>query len=155
MRILLVEDDDPKRERICEFLKGRFASAHIELARSVRSAVSCLRAGMPDLVMLDMSLPTFDVGPEESGGRPQGFGGLELLRYMDRFKIAVPTIVVTAYEAFFSEDRKGIKLDTLSSDLEGKHPLTYVGLVYYNSIYGGWEDQLNSILDRVCWKAEK
>ncbi len=94
-----------------------------------------------------MSLPTFDVTPEEPGGRPQGFGGMEVLRYMDRDKIIVPTIVVTGYEAFVGEE-KDIDLVALSKELEENYPEMFVGLVYYNSIMGRWADELTDLLTR-------
>ena len=106
MNILLVEDEDPKRANIIRALnKIRPASDIIE-ARSVNSAITQLRSTVPDLILLDMSLPTFDIGPGEPGGRPQGFGGIEVLRYIDRFKLRVPVIVITAYEAFAREGRQ-------------------------------------------------
>src|ERR1700761_5575060 len=100
MRILLVEDEDPKRNHICSVLSQIRPGIELDLAKSVRSAVDQMKARVSDLVLLDMSLPTFDVHPGEPGGRPQGFGGIEVLRHMDRLNIVVPCIVITAYEAF-------------------------------------------------------
>ncbi len=148
MQILLVEDEDPKRDHIKAFLESRLPLANIETARSVRSAIFRLKSSAPALLLLDMSLPTFDVAADEPGGRPQGFGGMEVLRYMDRYRLSVPTIVITAYEAFFSQERKGIDLRSLSDELKEKHPRTYCGLIYYNSIFGGWQEHLSELLDK-------
>jgi len=140
--VLIVEDEAPKREHLQEFLAETLPQAERYAALSVRSAIAAIRDLKPDLVLLDMSLPTFDVLPNESGGRPQGFGGIEVLRYMDRYKVKAKTIVVTAYEAFFSEDRKGMQLGELAETLASKHPQNYLGLVYYNSVYGDWRQEL-------------
>src|SRR5664279_1242884 len=100
MNILLVEDEAPKQQHISSAIFDVQPEAEVRIARSVRSAIDEMRKRQPDLMLLDMSLPTFDVGPTESGGRPQNFGGSEILRYMDLYELHVPTVVVTAYEAF-------------------------------------------------------
>src|SRR4051812_42581245 len=98
MRILLVEDEAPKRDNIRSLLSQMALLEGVQEARSVGSAIRALRSGSFDLILLDMSLPTFDIVAGESGGRPQGFGGVEVLRYMDRFQVTTPAIVVTAFE---------------------------------------------------------
>jgi CheY-like chemotaxis protein len=135
MNILLVEDEGPKRNNIIRALRTIVSGATTAQARSVSSAIAHLRSATPDLILLDMSLPTFDIGPGEPGGRPQGFGGIEVLRYIDRFGLKVPVIVVTAYEAF-SRDGQQIDLDALKSQLERAHPKTFRGVVFYNSLLG-------------------
>jgi CheY-like chemotaxis protein len=149
MNILLVEDEDPKRANIVKALnKIRPASQIIE-ARSVSSAITQLRSTVLDLILLDMSLPTFDIGPGEPGGRPQGFGGIEVLRYIDRFKLMVPVIVITAYEAFAREGRQ-IDLGALRSQLKAAHPRTFQGVVFYNSLLDAWSEELEkAIVDAV------
>lgn len=82
LKILLVEDEAPKSTHIATFLKSICPSVSIHLARSVNSACNFLENEHSDLVILDMSLPTFDVCDRETGGRPQGFGGIEVLRFM-------------------------------------------------------------------------
>jgi CheY-like chemotaxis protein len=80
VHILLVEDEAPKSTHIERFLKNLAPNVVISLAKSVNSAFDALEQNVPDLLLLDMSLPTFDIGDRESGGRPQGFGGIEILR---------------------------------------------------------------------------
>lgn len=148
MRVLVVEDEDPKRANILAALRRfRPDSTPVE-ARSVSSAIQHLRGSTPDLILLDMSLPTFDVGPGESGGRPQGFGGVEVLRYIDRFGIRVPVIVITAYEAF-AKDGRQINLTALEDQLKKAHGEMFIGIVYYNSVYETWLEDLSSAIDRV------
>ncbi len=146
MYILVVEDEAPKREHLQAFVEDEMPKAECDSARSVRSAVASIRRRTPDLILLDMSLPTFDVTASESGGRPQGFGGREVLRYMDRFGICAKTIIVTAYEAFFSEDRRELALTDLADALAAEHPSNYAGLVYYNSVFGEWRDRLRRLI---------
>jgi CheY-like chemotaxis protein len=149
MNILLVEDNEPKRRNIIRALGRIISGVSTSQARSVSSAIAHLRSATPDLILLDMSLPTFDIGPGEPGGRPQGFGGIEVLRYIDRFRLKVPVIVVTAYEAF-ARGGTQIDLDALRSQLETAHPRTFRGVVFYNSLLGAWSEELaKAVLEAV------
>ena len=145
MKILLVEDEDPKRRNTLIALRRAVDDASIVEARSVNSALKELRRAGFDLILLDMSLPSFDIGPGEGGGRPQGFGGIELLRSMDRLNLQVPVIVITAYEQFSSGGAQ-ISLDTLRADLTNAHPHTFRGLVFYNSVVNSWSEDLRLLI---------
>jgi len=148
MKVLVVEDEDPKRANILASLTKQFPESEPVVARSVSSAIKTLRETVPDLILLDMSLPTFDIGPKESGGRPQGFGGIEVLRYIDRFDLAVPVVVVTAYEAF-AKDGEQIDLNILSGQLAEAHPTNFRGIVYYNSVFETWQEELFRLVEGV------
>jgi len=141
MKILLVEDEEPKRKNTLIALKKAVREPVVVEAKSVTSALRELRKSKFDLILLDMSMPTFDVGPGEGGGRPQGFGGIELLRSMDRYQLTVPTVVITAYEQFTSGGTQ-ISLDTLQGTLTSSHPATFKGLVFYNSVVASWAEDL-------------
>jgi CheY-like chemotaxis protein len=144
--ILIVEDEAPKSERLLQFLKAQWASIEVRTARSVRSAINEIRKQPPHLLLLDMSLPTFDIGPDEPGGRPQGFGGIEVMRYVDLFEIKVPIIVVTAYEAFSRDGGVAVNHKDLDQELRLEHAENYRGLVYYNSLFSDWKIQLSDLI---------
>ena len=116
-RILLVEDEAPKCRHIERFITDIVRPVSILVAKSVNSALDNIESELPDLLLLDMSLPTFDVGDRESGGRPQGFGGIEILRYMKLAGLQCPTIVITGYEAFLRETGKPLELNELRAEL--------------------------------------
>ncbi|MGJ4899828.1 response regulator [Bradyrhizobium sp. HKCCYLS3070] len=142
----MVEDEAPKRERLLQFLKDQWVDAVVRTAKSVRSAISDIQGATPQLLLLDMSLPTFDIGPDEPGGRPQGFGGIEVMRYVDLFEIKLPIIVVTAYEAFSRDGGGALNHDDLDQQLRVEHPENYRGLVYYNSLFSDWKTQLAKLI---------
>ena len=102
-KILLVEDEAPKREHIERLIRDLNGRLDIVTARSVNSALDVLETVKLELMLLDMSLPTFDAGDREGGGRPQGFGGVEILRMMKMAEIACPVIILTGYEGFARE----------------------------------------------------
>lgn len=148
INFLLVEDEAPKQEHIRNALVEIRSHANIRMARSVRSAIEEMKANPPHLMLLDMSLPTFDVGPKESGGRPQNFGGVEVLRYMDLYELHFPTIVVTAYEAF-SRAGRAVDHGSLDEQLREEHPKSYRGLIYYNSLFSEWRVHLSTLIHSI------
>lgn len=145
MYVLLVEDEDPKRRHLCGYLRQLLPGLELGEARSVRSALLSLETRVPDLMILDMSLPTFDIGPSEGGGRPQGFGGLELMRNMALEDIECPVVVVTGYEAFAKAGGQ-VGLESLGDEIRASHPKIFKGLLHFNSAYGDWQ----AGLARVC-----
>jgi CheY-like chemotaxis protein len=144
MQILLVEDEAPKRRHVEAYARELLPAAQIEFANSVRSAIQCLSVNLPDLLILDMSLPTFDVGQNEAGGRPQGFGGVELLRNMELEEMICPVIVLTGYDAFTKAGGQ-VGLDVLRDELAEAHPTLFKGILHFNSAYGDWQDRFRAL----------
>lgn len=142
MHILIADDEGPKLDNIVEVVTNLLPTANIKTARSVRSALDALGEQAATFVVLDMSLPTFDVAPGEQGGRPQNYGGIELLRYMDFYDLECPVFIVTQYEAF--PDKNGhVDLSSLSERLLIDHPKTFRALIYYaGSSDEGWRKKL-------------
>lgn len=145
MRILFAEDDDPKSQNIESFLVGRDTNFSMQKVKSVRSTIDALRVAIPELVLLDMSLPTFDIGRPEPGGRPQSAGGISVLDHMQHAEIVVPTIIITQHEAFDYEGST-ISLSALLKTLSVKYSDCFAGLVRYNTITGQWRNDLANVL---------
>lgn len=154
IRILLVEDEAPKCDHILEFLNGLAAGMIIAVAKSVNAALDELDKGLPDLLILDMSLPTFDVAGRENGGRPQGFGGTEVLRYMTMAGMECPTIVITGYEAFQRDSGKAVDLSQIRSELVEEFPNMFKGILHYNSTYDEWKTALKKALIDIGIRTE-
>lgn len=143
---MLVEDEVPKCDHILTFLNSLEVESVTIIARSVNAALDNIELETPDLLLLDMSLPTFDVGDRETGGRPQGFGGIEVLRHMVMAGIECPTIVITGYEAFPREAGKAVDLSQISSELSAEFPNMFKGILHYNSTYDEWKTALRQVL---------
>ncbi len=143
MRVLIVEDEDPKRQLVERFCKAAFAELSIEHARSVRSAIDRLRHPTIDLVLLDMSLPTFDIAADDGGGRPQPTGGIEVVRVLEMMERSVPVLIVTAYATVIIQGKQ-LSLSELDSLMLADHEQLYRGMVYFNSTFDGWEADLEA-----------
>jgi CheY-like chemotaxis protein len=145
MHILLVEDEDPKRRHLERLLRENVTDLRLRVARSVTSAIEELEEKRPDLLLLDMSLPTFDVGDTEGGGRPQGFGGIEVVRHMKLSGLQCPLIVITGYEAF-PKGSGQVRLATLEKELRTEFPEMINGVLHFNSAFDEWKDDLLSLM---------
>lgn len=146
--VLLVEDEDPKLRHLQERLSYELPGATINVCRSVNSATDYLERSQPDLVILDMSLPTFDVTQTEGGGRPQGFGGLEVLRYIAFNDLQCQVIVITGYEAFPKGDGQ-VNLSDLEAELVEEFSSTISAVLRFNSVYDLWKVELHDALSNL------
>jgi DNA-binding NarL/FixJ family response regulator len=145
MTALIIEDDELKTERLKGFLSYELPKQLIEVARSYKSGLRALVAKTHDLVILDMTLPTFDIAPGSDGGRPLNLGGRELLRQMKRRSIAYPTVVVTGFDAF-GADPQYVTLAQLDGELRAEFGSFYIGSVYFNATSDDWRDQLRFLI---------
>jgi len=145
MRILIAEDETQKLVHIREAASRFFPCAKVLVAKSVRSAIDALDLERPEVMLLDMSLPTFDIGAGEPGGRPQGFGGIEVLRFADFLQVRVATFVITAYEGF-EDGVRAVDLTSLDETLKKEHPHNYRGVVYYSGLGRTWADDLGVLI---------
>src|SRR5688572_11886351 len=101
MKILIVEDDENKRNQLINFIKDEFPETDIKTAKSMQSGLRTIINEKFDLVLLDMTMPTFDIDVNEvTGGRPQPYAGREILRQMRRRNLETPVLVITQFDRF-------------------------------------------------------
>jgi CheY-like chemotaxis protein len=148
MNILIVEDDENKRNQIIEFIKEEIPTSNVTIAKSFQTGLRSIVRGGFDLILLDMTMPTFDIGFDEDGGRPQAYAGREILRQMDRREIATPVIVVTQFDKFGAGVDE-LRLEELDEQLRGEHPASYQGAVYYNAAYADWKQELAKMISEL------
>lgn len=147
MRILLVEDDEDKREQLIEFVDENI-DCDLKAVRSFQSGLRAIQTEAFDVLLLDMSMPTFDITSSEPGGRSQPFGGELLLFEMVRRKITSKVIVVTQFD-LFGEGEEEITLKDLDLRLSNQFKDNYVGAVQYSISYTSWKKNLLSLLTSI------
>lgn len=147
--MLLVEDEGPKLAHVRKFLRESFPATSVMEARSVTSALDAVEDEDFTVILLDMSLPTFDVGQGENGGRPQGFGGIEILRHLEMAGESADVLVLTGYEAFPDEHGKIIDLETLRNRLIDEFPATVRAVIHFNSALDDWKVELRKGIEEA------
>ncbi|MCL4207656.1 MAG: hypothetical protein KJ000_34670 [Pirellulaceae bacterium] len=145
MRILLVDDDENKISQVLPHVRRIRPNDDVEVRRSYQSGLREVVVRPPELLLLDMTMPTYDVQQGKPGGRERRYAGREILRQMKRRGICVPTIVITQYERF-EEDGREITLIELARILHEQFPGLYCGIVYYQASGGNWPDELQSLI---------
>ena len=148
MTALIIEDDELKLSRLRGFLSSLALPLVIETARSYKSGLKALVESPRQIVLMDMTMPSFDITPGTDGGRPLNLGGKELLRQMKRRNISYPTAVVTGFDNF-GVGREIVTLAQLDDELRSEFSAFYLGSVYFNATSDDWKDELKVLLRGV------
>jgi len=145
--VLIVEDDENKSQQLDSFVREVVPDACIVVAKSYNSGLKEILSIHQDIVLLDMTLPTYDIGLSEEGGRPKHYGGRLILQQMQRRFIETPVVVVTQFDVFGTGADK-LTREELDTQLKKDHPSIYLGTVYYNAAVEGWKGQLRRYLEK-------
>ena len=146
MIIQIIEDDYNKSKQISKFVSECLPDAKIIQSRSYQSGMELIVKNAPDLIILDMSLPTYDSSPSEPGWTFRHYGGKNILRAIKRKKILADVIIVTMYERF-GEGEDALSLEELKSQLEADYSDNYIGTVFYQPATLSWKDKLKELID--------
>lgn len=145
MGFLIIEDDENKLRQIKEFLQIKFPNMELITKRSYHSGLKEIVKENFDIIFLDMSMPTFDVTPESSGGRFRTYAGKDIMEEMLRLNINSKVIVVTQFD-IFGEGENYITIIELGRQLQRDYLSIYLGTVYYNASEANWKHDLEKLL---------
>lgn len=145
LRVLFVEDNNHKRESISSYLRSLSGEIQIVEAYSFSSGCRALEHGRFDLIVLDISMPTYDRDGAGNGGRFRTFGGCEIARKAARRGIETGILFVTQYEAF-SDRGRSLSLVDLESDLMRDCGERFLGMIRYDSSRSDWKEEIKKIV---------
>ena len=140
MKVLLVEDDEEKRDEIIDLLDEKL-DVNVEFRMSFQTGKKALKEEQYDLILLDMDIPTYDITAVENGGRKQAFGGRMLLSEMARRKIKTRVIVITQFD-YFENSSDGLNIEELNVQLKQAFPINYCGYVQMRGDAIDWKKKL-------------
>ena len=144
MQILLIEDNSNKLKQIKRVLTETYPESNIEEAYSFNSGVRKVYENKWNLIILDMSLPTYDITHTESGGDKKPVAGKNIMKRMLNRKIIVPVVIITQFETF-DDDR--ISLNSLNAEFKDGFKEIWKGTVFYGN--DDWSIDLKEILDKI------
>ena len=100
-----------------------------------------------DLIILDMSMPTFDRTETERGGRFRVFGGKEIVSRLKKQNKLSPFVVLTGYSQF-SDEKDNLSLAQINDllTLYGDH---YKGTIYFDSATSVWKQGLSTVIEKL------
>lgn len=147
MLVHLIEDDNLKAERITSFLRSEFPKITLEVFQSYQSGLKAVCADKPDLIVLDMSLPTFDAKGVRRYGRPRSLGGYELMRKLRRRSVSIPVFVITQLETF-GDGEMQISFEEVCRKCEKEFPDLFIGATFYSQGSSAWHGGLMKAVSR-------
>lgn len=143
-KILIIDDDNFKKENIVNLLNKLNKKYELIVATALNPGLCKLSEDKYDLVLLDMSLPVFDLSEPDNF---ESYGGLIFLKEMKRKRINTPTIIITQYE-IFGEGSKQLTSDAID-ELCKKDFQNYLGLIIYSSSKSEWKEKLVKMLGDI------
>jgi len=146
MRVLVIEDNPLKRDKIIEFLAGR-AITDLQEAASYNSGFTVASENIFDLIILDMSMPTFDRSDTTHGGRFRAVAGKEIARRLKKAGKLVPFVVLTGYTDF-STDSQNLSIEQIDVFLSELGEC-YRGCVFFDSTNSQWEEKLTQVIETL------
>ena len=146
-RILIVEDNFKKLEKIREVLERELSTIEICEKTSYNAANKeiALNHAQYDLILLDMSMQTYDISQEETGGDAEPLAGKNILNQMYLRHIPTKVIVVTMYENFVD----GTRLKMLDEELKSKYSENYFGYIFFSHTHTEWTEQLVNQVTKI------
>ena len=145
MKILLVEDDEHKMNDIITYLKTTIKNVNVDTACSIASGVETAIDNQYDLILLDMTIPNFDITETSDGGKSYKNGGEIIVKELLDEEIDFRCAIITQYETFNNEtiDQIGQRMKELCGD-------NYFGYVKYSTSDNSWKDSLKKMIEYVA-----
>lgn len=146
-KVLLIEDDQYKMEKIKSFIENDFPDIELIIKTSFHGGFEEIVDNYQyyDLVLLDMSMQNYEISSNEAGGDPAPLAGKSILTQMYLREIPTNVIVVTMYEHF----QDGTKIKDLHSTLAEEFPDNYKGYVFFSHIENKWKIDIRKYLNKL------
>lgn len=147
MKLLIIEDDPNKAHEIINFIKTIESDIVWDYKKSYQSGLKELQSNNFDLVILDMSLPTFDVNKGEDAYKFRHLAGQEILNEIKRKAINAKVIILTQFERF-GEGKQYITLSDLKLQLRKNYREIYLNTISYQPNKTNWKIELLEIINQ-------
>lgn len=147
MKILFIEDHPLKQAQITKYVSEKFVDCEIETKNSYISGLKELKKNHHayDVLLLDISMPNYDISSEDSGGDWMPLAGKNILKEMYLRDISTKAIVITMHGSY--DD--GTKITDLHNDLQKEFTDNYIGYVYYSQINEDWQEKLYQLINTL------
>ncbi|NFI93866.1 response regulator [Clostridium botulinum] len=146
MKLLIVEDNKNKLNQVEEWVKKIYDNIEVHEAISYTSGIRKIYEEDWDLILLDMSLPTYDITPQESGGDKKPTAGKEIMKRMLHRKIITPVIVITQFETFGENE---LSINTLNEEFKKSLIDVWKGTINYDDTKSTWKVELKTLLTEI------
>lgn len=146
MNFLIIEDNRSKLKQIKSFIKKNYHETSVHDALSYTAGLRRLYEEKWDVILLDMSLPIYDISQQETGGDKKPVAGKEIMKRMIHRKIIIPTIVITQFDTFGDNE---ISINRLNQEFCENMSEIWCGTINYEDSTNLWQIELKKLLDEV------
>lgn len=148
LRVLIVEDDENKKDRILRFYEKKFSDDCVFWASALVPGLRMAKEVDPDFIILDMTLPNYEASDKAVFNPMRAFGGREFLRQAVRLKLKSKIVVVTQFETFGAAPNI-VDLSSLDAELRREFSGRYLGAIYYHASMSVWESELGMVREKL------
>lgn len=145
-KVLLIEDYEEKAQDIMTFLSRSHPEFEVSRCSSYNSAQEMIFEAETeyDLILLDMSMSSYELKDDATGGLPEPSAGQNILEGMYLRNICTPVIVITMYNVFGRKE-----LSAFHEELIASYPQNYRSYVFYSSQKSDWRSNLNKQIKEI------
>ncbi|MEG1271922.1 MAG: response regulator [Acinetobacter sp.] len=144
--IYIIEDSDLKIQKIEAFLLSNgIQKEGLCIFKSYQTGTKAILSNPPKLVILDMSIPTFDKTINSREGRLRPLGGYDVMKKIAFKNIKTKVVVLTQLE-FFGEGSEKKSFDQLREKCFENFPEIFLDCIYYSPTNFSWQQTLLSYL---------
>lgn len=143
MRILIIEDDKTKKEKLSNLLEKH----DYEIRESFQSGLDALRNSQYDLLILDMTIPLWEKENNDINQNYEQFGGERILREMKRKKINVPVVLFTMFDKFL-QGNETLTFEQINENYRRLYDF-YIDGVYYDSRNDSWKSKISLLIENI------
>lgn len=113
MNLLLVEDDEFKKNAIMNVIAELNLSINVSVEKSVQAAIENITNNVYDLILLDMALPSHNIVQGKGASASMPSGGMEVVMELSYYERSDNVIILTQYSE--------IELDNILFSLDDAH----------------------------------
>lgn len=144
MKILIVEDDLFKLQALQCFIEKHFINSKIDVAKSYQAGCDAAFRQKYDLLILDMTIPNFNVMNNESGGNTLKNGGELIMRELLDENEDFNAVIISQYETFGGET-----IEQIDERLKSLCSSKYHGWITYSTNNNDWQEKLLKTIKNV------
>ncbi|RXE52671.1 MULTISPECIES: response regulator [Pseudomonas fluorescens group] len=148
MKILIVEDDDYKLERIKAFAKGEFDSVVMTTSDNLKVALEAIAEDSYDLIFVDMAIPSHPTMAGQGTPVPFNTGGLSVLMELAALNRKDPCIIITQYPDI-EISGEYIPLSQVKEKLPLLLECEVMACIFYDEDNDVWQNELTAVFKDV------
>lgn len=144
-KVLLVEDDLFKKEEILSQLNLISLEVDVSYASSVQQSITQICAEVFDLIILDMALPSHDIGQSSASPLTLLAGGVELLHELSYTERSDPVLILTQYPDV-PYDNQIVNLMKFKAIINADLDLNIIEACHFEKVSSNWKMKFNSVV---------